>query len=106
MASKPQSPTARTVAAPQHSPPPTERELRVQAVHRLQVGLFGLCAVLLIIGLANIIMDRALLAEVENPALAPAAEAVAEPAVDPLADLGVAPATDPTAAAARATAPR
>ncbi|MEP6869829.1 MAG: hypothetical protein ABJA20_15080, partial [Novosphingobium sp.] len=44
---------------PQHFIPPTTRELRAQAVHRLQIGLLGLAAMLLIVGLANIIMDRA-----------------------------------------------
>ena len=34
------------ITTPQHFVPPTARELRSQAVHRLQVGLFGLCAML------------------------------------------------------------
>ena len=36
------------VATPQHYTPPTARELRAQAVQRLQVGLFGLAAMLLL----------------------------------------------------------
>lgn len=91
---------AATVVAPQHYISPTSRELRAQAVHRLQVGLFGLAAMLLLVGLANIIMDRA---RVNDDATADAAaassteqgailEAGAEsPASDPLADIGVVP---------------
>lgn len=76
----------------------SERELRSQSVHRLQLGLFGLCAVLLIIGLANIIMDRAQTIDADDPnAQVIAADAdQAEPVVDPLADAGVVPAADPT----------
>ena len=85
------------VAAPQ---PPSSRELRAQSVHRLQVGLFGLCAMLLLVGLANIIMDRARLAEQQDPGMTIAAEQTegGKPA-DPLADIGVAPAADPSTAA-------
>ena len=94
------------VPAAQHFPPPTTRELRVQAVHRLQVGLFGLCAMLLLVSLANIIMDRARLAE-EVDASSGVVETVqlpTKPAADPLADIGVVPAADPTAAAGPAQA--
>lgn len=86
------------ITTPQHFAPPTARELRAQAVHRLQVGLFGLCAVLLIVGLANIIMDRARLGDAREPV----EEVVAvdaepkKPASEPLADIGVVPAADPT----------
>ena len=85
------------VATPQQYSPPTVREMRAQAVHRLQMGLFGLCAMLLLVGLANIIMDRARLADDENSAAEIAAPADAEKAIDPLADIGVAPAADPSA---------
>ncbi|MEO6094044.1 MAG: hypothetical protein ABIT04_06740 [Novosphingobium sp.] len=72
-------------------------------MHRLQTGLFGLCAVLLIVGLANIIMDRARLVEVEYPSDPPSAagEVIDQPA-DPLADIGVAPAADSSAGVPRA----
>jgi hypothetical protein len=86
------------ITTPQHFAPPTARELRAQAVHRLQVGLVGLCAMLLIVGLANIIMDRARLTDVREPV----EEVVAvdaepkKPASEPLADIGVVPAADPT----------
>lgn len=84
------------VAAPQHTMTPTPRELRAQAVHRLQVGLFGLATMLLLVGLANIIMDRARLAE--NTAVA--VDSKGRPVRDTLADIGVAPAAEPSAAPA------
>lgn len=99
------------ITAPQHFAPPTAREMRAQAIHRLQVGLFGLCAMLLIVGLANIIMDRARLSDGKEPV----EEVVAvdaepkKPASEPLADIGVVPAADPTpdalASSAQPTSP-
>ena len=76
----------------------TERELRSQSVHRLQLGLFGMCAVLLIVALANVIMDRAQTIDADDPnAQVIAADAEeTDPVVDPLADAGVVPAADPT----------
>ena len=83
-----------------HFVPPTVRERRAQAVHRMQVGLFGLAGMLLLVGLANIIMDRALLGgdatAASSAAAASAAKvtpegAAASPANDPLADIGVVP---------------
>ena len=83
----------------QHFVPPTARERRAQAVHRLQFGLLGLAGMLLIVGLANIIMDRARISA-DAPAAATAASAAAAkvapdaaeaPASDPLADIGVVP---------------
>jgi len=83
-----------------HFVPPTARERRAQAVHRLQVGLFGLAGMLLLVGLANIIMDRARLSG-DAPAASTAASqtaakldpsaAAASQASDPLADIGVIP---------------
>jgi hypothetical protein len=86
------------VAEPQHYLPRSGRELRSQSVHRLQLGLFGLCAVLLIVALANIIMDRAQTIDADDPnAQVIAADAEqTSPMVDPLADAGVVPAADPT----------
>lgn len=91
MATKPN--TSASGAGPQHFTPPTSRELRAQAVHRLQIGLFGLAAMLLLVGLANIIMERARQAEAGAPAASVAAEA-ASPKSDPLADIGVIPSPD------------
>lgn len=88
------------VAAPQHFVPPSTRELRTQAVHRLQIGLFGLAAMLLLVGLANIIMDRARQSEADAGPAAAVAAPSAEAGADPLADIGVAPAADPSASAA------
>lgn len=83
-------------------PAPGPRELRAQAVHRLQVGLFGLCAMLLIVGLANIIMDRARMVDSTDPihAVVAADAKPKKPATDPLADIGVVPAADPSPAPA------
>lgn len=76
---------------PQHYLPPSARELRAQALHRLQIGLLGLCAMLLLVGLANIIMERARLAESNGPAAAGLPSEQASPKSDPLADIGVVP---------------
>lgn len=66
------------------------RALRAQAVHRLQVGLFGLAGMLLLVSLANVVMDRAQQAQQDTvPSLVtPGATATAN---DPLVDMGVAP---------------
>jgi len=94
--------------APQHFVPPTAREVRAQAVKRLQVGILGLASMLLLIGLANIIMQHARQAD----AAAQAASGGARPAAtgatggDPLADIGVAPAPEASGAAQHHAAPR
>jgi serine/threonine protein kinase HipA of HipAB toxin-antitoxin module len=93
------------VAAPQHYTPPSARDLRAQAVHRLQIGLFGLAAMLLLVGLANIIMERALRTEALERATPSAAGPSESAASDPLADIGVAPASEPTATPPPATNP-
>ncbi len=96
------------VAIPQHYTPPTARELRAQAVHRLQVGLFGLAAMLLMVGLANIVMDRARQATEEDVAIVaeqPTGDQAAKGATDPLADIGIVPAADPSAQAAAKAKP-
>ncbi|WP_288486613.1 hypothetical protein [uncultured Novosphingobium sp.] len=86
------------IQTPQHYAPPNARELRMQAIYRLQVGLIGLCAMLLIVGLANIIMDRARLGDVREPVEQVVAvdTQAKKPASEPLADIGVVPAADPT----------
>ena len=101
-----------------HFVPPTLRERRAQAVHRLQVGLFGLAGMLLLVGLANIIMDRALLGDDATAASSAAAASAAKvssegtaasPANEPLADIGVVPdmpaAESPAPAASAAARP-
>lgn len=77
-------------AGPVHHVRLSARELRAQAVHRLQVGLFGLGAILLLISLANVIMERAALMD-RAAALDPTVVASATAANDPLVDMGVAP---------------
>lgn len=99
MAQNTQQNLVQPVATPQHYVPATVRELRAQSVHRLQIGLFGLAAMLMIVGLANIIMDRARLAEDAEALPDVAVTDKAQPASDPLADIGVVPAADPSAAA-------
>lgn len=83
------------VVVPQHFVPPTAREMRGQSVQRLQVGLFGLAAMLLLVGLANIIMDRARLADdsAGDQAGVSASDSPA-PKTDPLADIGMVPSPD------------
>ena len=97
MASQPPRPGNNS---PTHFVPPTARELRAQAVQRLQAGLFGLAAIVLVVGLANIINDRARLTEAA--AGAPVEPAKKGPRTDPLAEVGVVPAAspEPTASAA------
>jgi len=75
---------------------------RAEAIKRLQVGLGGLLAMLLLVSLANIIQDRR--AESERttvPDPAASGEESAAPAKDPLADAGVVPElpAEPSAAA-------
>lgn len=95
------------VTAPQHYVPATARELRAQSVHRLQIGLFGLIAMLLIVGLANIIMDQAKHTDATDPIeqVIAADEPPKKPAVDPLADIGVAPPADPAPEVVEPAAP-
>lgn len=76
---------------PVHHFPTPPRELRAQAVHRLQVGLFGLAGMLLLVSLANVIMDRAQIGDASAGSGMPGASASAAAANDPLVDMGVAP---------------
>ncbi len=68
---------------------------RSQAMQRLQIGLLGLAAMILLVGLATIIRDRA--QQSEDLAVPEAAPTTAVPAAahkagsDPLADVGVVP---------------
>ena len=67
---------------------------RAQALQRLQIGVFGLDAMVLLVGLANIILDRAAQTEagtVPEAAATVAPDQSASQASDPLADAGVAP---------------
>ncbi len=105
MASQPPRRVLEPLSAPQHFAPPSARELRAQAVQRLQTGLFGLAAILLIVGLADIINERARLTEAASTA--PQASASPSPTgnVDPLADAGVVPSASASATAKPSPAP-
>jgi len=94
MATQPPQRVADGLSAPQHYVAPSAREVRAQAVQRLQVGLFGIAAILLIVGLANIIKQRALQAQDgAPPAVSASSHASGGPtgAGDPLADVGAVP---------------
>ena len=66
---------------------------RAEAVQRLQVGLSGIAAMILLVGLANVIQNRARETEqLAVPEAAPTTEPTAAPQQrDPLADAGVVP---------------
>jgi hypothetical protein len=68
-------------------------ESRAEAIQRLQVGLFGIGAMVLLVGLASIIGSQADLAEDSAaPEAAPTTEPTPEPSrANPLADAGVVP---------------
>ena len=91
----------------QHFVPPSARERRAQAVHRLQVGLFGLAAMVLLVALANIIRNNAAQNEATVvPEAAPTMAAEKTGTVsDPLADAGVVPDTPAAPADGHAAAP-
>lgn len=96
MATQPPRRVVQPFSAPQHYVPPGARELRAQAVQRLQSGLFGIAAIILVVGLASIINDRARLAEGGGrPQSAPSASNSAKSDSDPLAEAGVVPSSAP-----------
>ncbi|MEM7666859.1 MAG: hypothetical protein AAF250_13460 [Pseudomonadota bacterium] len=66
---------------------------RAEAIQRLQVGLFGLFSMILVVGVANIVYNRAQQTEDQSvPDAAPTTEPTpALPQSDPLADAGVVP---------------
>ncbi len=66
---------------------------RAEALQRLQVGLAGIGAMILLVGLANVIQNRAQLSELTSvPDAAPTTEPSAPvPQRDPLADAGLVP---------------
>lgn len=107
MASQPPRKVVQPLSAPQHYVPPSARELRAQAVQRLQAGLFGLAAVVLMVGLASIINERAREAEAAiAPQASPSASPSANSGSDPLAEVGVVPSSVPDqSAAAQPAAP-
>lgn len=66
---------------------------RAQAVQRLQVGVSGLVMMLLLVGLANVVLDRAQESEASKVPEAASTLGVEVPSApsDPLADAGVIP---------------
>lgn len=95
MATTPTPRVLEPLAAPQHYVPPSAREMRAVAVQRLQAGLFGLAAIVLVVGLANIINDRARLSDAGRAVATKTAMPGEEVKSDPLADIGVVPSTAP-----------
>lgn len=81
-------------------PAPAARVLRAQAVQRLQVGLAGLAAMLLLVGLASVINDQL---RRSDAAPVVSASASASPESDPLADIGVIPSVDTSTPAPKNT---
>lgn len=73
------------------APPPNQA--RAEAIQRLQIGLFGIGAMVLLVGLASIISSQADLADqAAVPEAAPTTEpTAAPPQANPLADAGVVP---------------
>ena len=80
----------------------TAGQARAEAMQRLQVGMFGIGAMVLLVGLASIIGGQADMNEnLAVPEAAPTTEPKAKPAqANPLADAGVVPdiADEPNAA--------
>ena len=66
---------------------------RAEAVQRLQIGLFGIGAMILLVGLANVIGTQADMAQqAAVPDAAPTTEPTAAPAQsDPMVDAGIVP---------------
>lgn len=90
----PPEPTAPATQPTQDEPLPMPLGgTRAEAMKRLQIGLLGLAAMLLMVALANIVMERAKQSDaVAVPeAVDPAAKAAGEPLKDPLVDAGVVP---------------
>lgn len=82
---------------------------RAQAMQRLQIGIAGVVLMVLMVGLASIIQNRAELSEATSvPQAAPTTEpSSTTPQNDPLAEAGVVPdmPSDAEAAAAQAAPP-
>ena len=105
MATQPPHRVMQPLVTPQHYAPPSARELRAQAVQRLQSGLFGIAAIVMVVGLANIINDRARQADAgTRPQASTSSSASSSAGSDPLADIGVVPSQQPEPAPRARTA--
>jgi hypothetical protein len=78
------------------APSAAQKRIRAEAIQRLQVGLSGLAAILLLVSLASIIINRA--NETEQAAVPASAASAADDTAtpnkdpkDPLVDAGVVP---------------
>lgn len=68
---------------------------RAEGLQRVQIGLTGVAGVVLLVGLANIVIDKAgLNSATAPPPVVPTLGANAVAPKDPLAELGVQPAAD------------
>jgi hypothetical protein len=80
--------------------PPSREESRRESVRRIQVGAAGLCGVLLLVGLTNVVVDNirkdgGMGAVTEGTGgLVDGSGNEASKPTEPLADLGVTPASD------------
>lgn len=96
-------------AVPTAPPPAPLSGTKAERVQRVQIGVFGLCAMLLLVGLADIVITRA--QETQANAVPEAEPTIAAPeapaARDPLADAGVVPElpAEPTPTAAATQQP-
>ena len=105
MATQPPYRVLESLVAPKHYVPPSVRELRAQAVQRLQAGLFGMAAIVLVVGLANIINDRARLTDAAGKPAAAAPASASSANNDPLADIGAVPSAQPDSVPTTTAAP-
>ncbi|MEQ5787287.1 hypothetical protein J3454_05220 [Erythrobacter sp. NFXS35] len=80
-----------SVAEPEPATPASES--RQEAIQRLQIGVFGIAAMVLLVGLASIIGSQANFTDkAAVPEAAPTTEPTPEPSrANPLADAGVVP---------------
>lgn len=72
-----------------------ENPRRLEGLQRVQIGLTGLAGVVLLVGLANIVIDKARIADpTVPPATVPTLTGNAATPKEPLAELGVQPAPE------------
>ncbi|MET0370327.1 MAG: hypothetical protein ABW039_03010 [Sphingobium sp.] len=74
---------------------PADNSRRQEGLQRIQIGLTGVAGIVLLVGLANIVIDKARLGDAAAPPpVVPTLGANAVAPKDPLAELGVQPAAD------------
>lgn len=86
------------VTPPANDKTAARKERRQDSLHRVQIGLTGIAGVILLVGLANIVIDKARMDErTVPPPVVPTVSADNGNAVsprEPLAELGVTPSAD------------